>query len=79
MAKGREVPQAKRRMLWVGDAVAHTGFATVTDNIVRRLLKYWDIHVLGINYHGDPHDKPYRVFIRRSPAAIITASGGWKA
>lgn len=62
MTKGREIKPAKRKMLWVGDAISHTGFATVTDNIVRRLLKYWDIDVLGINYFGDPHDKPYRVY-----------------
>lgn len=56
----RVVPE-KHRLLWVGDAVAHTGFATVTDNVLRR-LKHWDISVLGINYYGDPHDKPYKVY-----------------
>lgn len=56
----RVVPE-KYKLLWVGDAVAHTGFATVTDNILRR-LKNWDISVLGINYYGDPHDKPYKVY-----------------
>jgi glycosyltransferase involved in cell wall biosynthesis len=65
MSKGRQVKE-KPRVLWVSDAVAHTGFATVCDNVVRRLLGDFDVYVLGINYFGDPHDKPYKVY----PAAL---------
>lgn len=63
MGKGRIVPSnSRKKVLWVGDAVAHTGFSVVTDNIVSRLEKWFDIFVLGINYYGDPHDKKYPVF-----------------
>lgn len=42
-------------MLWVGDAVAPTGFARVTHNVLAHLVGKWDIHVLGLNYLGDPN------------------------
>lgn len=52
-----------RRMIWVGDAVAPTGFARVTHAIVPELQAHgWDVHVLGINYLGDPHSYPYPIF-----------------
>lgn len=51
------------RLLWVGDAVAQTGFARVTHNIVGRLKQHgWHTDVLGVNYHGDPHDYPYPIW-----------------
>ncbi len=45
----------KPKLLWLGDAVAPTGFARVTHNITNRLADKWDVHILGINYPGDPH------------------------
>ncbi|HEY8429615.1 MAG TPA: glycosyltransferase family 4 protein [Sandaracinaceae bacterium] len=52
-----------RRMIWVGDAVAPTGFGRVTHAIVPELQAHgWDVHVLGINYLGDPHSYPYPIF-----------------
>lgn len=52
------------KLLWVGDSVANTGLARVTDTICTELHKTgkYDITVLGINYRGDPHDKPYKVY-----------------
>jgi glycosyltransferase involved in cell wall biosynthesis len=44
----------KPRLLWVGDIVAMTGFARVTENVLARLKDKYEIHVLGCNYHGDP-------------------------
>lgn len=43
------------RVLWFGDAGAHTGFGTVTHNIGERLVANFDhdIHVLAWNYKGD--------------------------
>lgn len=41
-----------------------TGFGTVSRNIFEGLYKTgrYDIDVLGINYWGDPHDFPYRIW-----------------
>lgn len=57
-------PAAPRRprLLWNGDACVATGFARVTHKVLETLAKTWEPHVLGINYHGDPHDYPYRVY-----------------
>jgi D-inositol-3-phosphate glycosyltransferase len=68
---GRNVPK-KKRLLWIGDAVAPTGFATVTHGILDHLHEIWDVHVLGINYLGDPHDYPYRIY----PASLGGDTGG---
>ncbi len=57
-----------RRLLWIGDAGVHSGFARVTHGVLDVLARTWDVHVLGINYRGDPHDYPYPIY----PAA----SGG---
>lgn len=46
----------------VGDAVASTGFARLLHAILDRLHPRWDIHHLGINYFGDPHDAPWRIY-----------------
>lgn len=58
------------RLLWVGDAVAHTGFATVTHSLLEFLHASWNVSVLGINYLGDPHDYPYRIY----PASAVHRS-----
>jgi glycosyltransferase involved in cell wall biosynthesis len=51
------------KILWVGDAVTQTGFARVTHNVCGRLhAKGHEIHVLGINHNGDPHDYPYKIY-----------------
>lgn len=49
------------RLLVIGDAVAPTGFATVTRNLCRGFQGF-EIHQLGINYHGDPHDEPWKIY-----------------
>lgn len=46
--------ERKPKLLWVGDIVASTGFARVTESIVTRLTEQYDVVVLGCNYHGDP-------------------------
>lgn len=57
------VNRTKRRLVWVGDAVASTGFAKCTHKILETLHKNWEIHVLGLNYYGDPvHDYPYKIY-----------------
>jgi len=41
-----------------------TGFGTVSRNIFEALYKTgrYDIDILGINYWGDPHNFPYRIW-----------------
>lgn len=53
---------SKQTLLWIGDAVAHTGFATVTHGVLKHLHALWNVHVLGINYRGDPHSYPYTIW-----------------
>lgn len=56
-------PMSPLRVLWVGDAVAQTGFARVTHNVCQHLVDQgWEVAVLGINYKGDPHNYPYPIF-----------------
>lgn len=56
-----------KKLFWVGDAVAQTGFARVTHGVLDQLYKTgdYDISVLGVNYNGDPHDYPYRIYPAR--------------
>lgn len=57
--------RAKPRLLWIGDAVAHTGFARVTHAVCERLRQWWDLSVVGVNYFGDPHEYPYPIYPAR--------------
>ncbi len=45
----------KSKLLWIGDVVATTGFARVSENVLKRLKETgnYEIHVLGCNWHGD--------------------------
>lgn len=51
----------KQRLLWVGDAVVPTGFATVTHSVLDHLRHDWDVVVSGVNYNGADHSLPYQV------------------
>lgn len=51
-----------RKLLWIGDAVVASGFARATKYTLESLAKTWDVHVLGLNYKGDPHTWPYPVY-----------------
>ena len=44
---------SKPKLLWVGDIVAMTGFARVTENVLPYFKDKYEIHVLGCNWHGD--------------------------
>lgn len=61
MAKGRSA-KSKPTLLWVGDAVAHTGFSAVTHGVLDDLQRNWNVAVLGINYYGDPHSYSYPIY-----------------
>lgn len=53
----------KKRILWVGDGFAPTGFSTVNHNIIKNLPKNkYDVHHLAINYRGDPHEYDHKMY-----------------
>jgi glycosyltransferase involved in cell wall biosynthesis len=54
--------ETRQRLLWIGDAGASTGFERATRYICAELNKTYEVHVLGINYHGDPHGYPFKVW-----------------
>lgn len=68
----------KGRILWIGDAGSHGGFATVTHNIAERLVieHGWDITVLAANYQGDHWDTPLKLYpaSQKEPADVIGMS-----
>jgi len=51
-----------RKLLWVGDAACDSGFAKCTHGVLEVLRRTWEVHVLGINYRGYPHDYPYPIY-----------------
>ena len=51
----------KRRLLWIGDAAVATGFAKCTHKTLEA-FRDWDVHVLGLNYNGDPHAFPFPIY-----------------
>jgi len=50
------------KILWYGDACSNTGFARVTHSVLDHLSKEHEVVVLGINYTGDPHEYPYKIY-----------------
>lgn len=50
----------KPKILWCGDAVAMTGFARVTENVITRLDDNFEIVLLAHNWWGDPTDLQQR-------------------
>jgi len=50
------------RILVIGDAVAPTGFARVLHSIFDRLSQKYEVHHLGVNYSGDPHDSSWKIY-----------------
>lgn len=55
-----------KKVLWIGDGVAKTGFSTVNHNIISNLLNTYEVHHLAINYWGDPHNNNWNIY----PAGI---------
>ncbi len=51
-----------RKLLWIGDAGVATGFAKCTHQTLEVLRRTWEIHVLALNYQGDPHPWPYSLY-----------------
>lgn len=45
----------KKKLFIISDCGADTGFGSVAHNLIENLYTQWEIHVLAINYQGDPH------------------------
>ena len=51
--------------MWA-DGGCNTGFGTVTDNLARRWsASGHEVHILAINYLGDPWEAPYKLYVPR--------------
>lgn len=62
IASAPALPTSRPRLLAVGDAVAATGFARVLHNVLGPLQDTYEIHHIGVNYHGDPHDFGWKIY-----------------
>jgi D-inositol-3-phosphate glycosyltransferase len=59
----------KLKGLFVCDFACNTGFSRVSENIAKELTrKGYEVDVLAINYHGDPH--PLQKYHRMFPAPL---------
>jgi glycosyltransferase involved in cell wall biosynthesis len=58
------------KILWYGDILSNTGFARVSHSILEHLARTNEVVAFGINYTGDPHDLPFRVY----PAGTVNPS-----
>ncbi|MCY0878097.1 MAG: glycosyltransferase [Firmicutes bacterium] len=59
-------------LIW-SDGGAHTGYGTVTENLGRRWHQAGaDVHVLAVNYRGDPWPSPLKLYpaTRNSPRDV---------
>ena len=67
MAKKKRTMSGMRKikiLVYADSPTCATGFGSVTRNICEALYKSgrYDIDILGINYWGDPHVFPYRIW-----------------
>lgn len=60
--KALKLIENHKRILVIGDSPATpTGFSTVIFNVFKN-LKDFEIHQIGVNYYGDPHQVPWRMY-----------------
>ena len=51
------------KILWIGDAACDSGFSKCTHNTLPGFVRAGDeVVVLGLNYRGDPHPYPYKIY-----------------
>jgi glycosyltransferase involved in cell wall biosynthesis len=53
------------RILAITDAGCHSGFATVAENVLGRLVTRYghDVHAIAVNYRGDHWDTPLKLYL----------------
>ncbi len=59
------------RLLILGDAVAPTGFARVIHKIFIPLSPYFEIHQMGVNYQGNEHGWPWKVYPAKEEGSLF--------
>ncbi|MBQ45549.1 MAG: hypothetical protein CMK37_07815 [Porticoccaceae bacterium] len=50
------------KILYCGDCAIQTGFGRVAENVLKALATEHEVVALAVNYWGDPHDLPYRLY-----------------
>ena len=50
------------KILYCGDAAVQTGFGRVAENLLPELAKEHEVVVLAVNWWGDPHDMPFKMY-----------------
>lgn len=52
-----------RELLWIGDTACQSGFGRASHHILKQIHGHgYNVTALGVNYLGDGHDEPYRVY-----------------
>lgn len=59
----------KPTLLYIGDSYipTETGFGRVTKNMIKPLLKDFDVHLFGINYYNNEHNEPFPIYPASGP------------
>lgn len=52
----------KRTCLFVGDGCVSSGFARMNHKYLESIHPDWEVHMMAMNYHGDPHPYPYKIY-----------------
>jgi glycosyltransferase involved in cell wall biosynthesis len=63
MIRKRKSTRKRIPIVVVGDAAAPTGFSRVLHSILDRVKHKYEIHHLGVNYAGDPHEADWKVYV----------------
>ena len=74
MIRKRKSTRKRIPIVVVGDAAAPTGFARVLHSILDRVKHKYEIHHLGVNYSGDPHDADWKVYVARLAGDLYGAN-----
>lgn len=52
----------KKKLLWIGDCAIPSGFGRVSESILTRIKDEYDVHVMAINYFGQPHEFDFKLY-----------------
>lgn len=66
------------KVLWVGDAACDSGFARATHQTLDVVRETHEVAVIGLNYRGDPHDYPYKIYPALQPGGDLMGASRLK-
>jgi hypothetical protein len=52
----------KKKLLWIGDCAIPSGFGRVSESILTRIKDEYEVHVMAINYFGQPHEFDFTLY-----------------